>query len=240
MWKVVAGAAILAILGTAAAITYFNHTRPEALGLQSATARTPAPSPSPGDPLAEVCRRPAVPGNAGSTGVGGLWVIQPHSVVGYRAHEKFAEVTSPHDAVARTERLGGWLFVGGSDSAPAVVTGCIAIDVRTLQSIDELPGFNTSDRDDIARDFLSARSHPYVVFQPYPVALMLNVLSDAVQHLTLAGDLEIGGVAKTASLQLHVRTQGGQGGGAGRSPPPAVRIAKRRSSSAWSRRPRLR
>src|SRR2546430_9363274 len=90
MWKVVAGAAILAILGTAAAITYFNHTRPQALGLQSATARTPAPSPSPGDPLAEVCRRPAVPGNAGSTGVGGLWVIQPHSVVGYRAHEKFA------------------------------------------------------------------------------------------------------------------------------------------------------
>ena len=136
------------------------------------------------EPLAEVCRRPAVPGNAGSTGVGGLWVIQPHSVVGYRAHEKFAEVTSPHDAVARTERLGGWLLVGGSDSAPAVVTGCIAIDVRTLQSIDELPGFNTSDRDDIARDFLSARSHPYVVFQPYPVALTLNVLSDAVQRLT--------------------------------------------------------
>src|SRR2546430_10590236 len=99
MWKVVAGAALLAILCAAAAITYFNHTRPQALGLQTATARTPAPSPLPGDPLDEACRRPAVPGNAASTGVGGLWVIQPHSVVGYRAHEKFAHVTSPHDAV---------------------------------------------------------------------------------------------------------------------------------------------
>ena len=217
MWKVVAGAAILAILGTAAAITYFNHTRPQALGLQSATARTPAPSPSPGDPLAEVCRRPAVPGNAGSTGVGGLWVIQPHSVVGYRAHEKFAEVTSPHDAVARTERLGGWLLVGGSDSAPAVVTGCIAIDVRTLHSIDELPGFNTSDRDDIARDFLSARSHPYVVFQPYPAALRLSVSSDSVQHLTLEGDLEIGGIARPASFKLDVRLKDGQVSAAGQT-----------------------
>src|SRR5947199_4227248 len=202
MWKVVAGAAILAILGTAAAVTYVSHTRPQALGLQAAAARTPAPSPLPGDPLDEACRRPAVPGNAASTGIGGLWVIQPHSVVGYRAHEKFAEVTSPHDAVARTERLSGWLLVGGSDSAPAVVTGCVAIDVRTLHSIDELPGFNTSDRDDIARDFLSARSHPYVVFQPYPAAPGLDAASDAVQHITLAGDLEIGGVGRPASFKL--------------------------------------
>ena len=217
VWKIVAGAALLAILCTAAAITYFNHTRPQALGLQAATARTPAPSPLPGDPLDEACRRPAVPGNAASTGIGGLWVIQPHSVVGYRAHEKFAEVTSPHDAVARTERLSGWLLVGGSDSAPAMVTGCVAIDVRTLHSIDELPGFNTSDRDDIARDFLSARSHPYVVFQPYPAALRLSVSSDSVQHLTLGGDLEIGGIARPASFKLDVRLKDGQVSAAGQT-----------------------
>src|SRR5256885_10286316 len=217
VWKVAAGAALLWILGTAATITYFNHTRPPALGLASATARTPAPPPVPGDLLDEVCRRPSVPGNAASTGISGLWVIQPHSAAGYRAHEKFAEVTSPHDAVARTERMSGWLLAGGSDSAPLMVTGCIAVDVRTLHSIDELPGFNTSDRDDIARDFLSARTHPYVVFQPYPAALSLSVSSDAVQHLTLGGDLEIGGIARPASFKLDVRLKNGQVSAAGQT-----------------------
>lgn len=217
VWKLVAGAALLLILGTVSGITYFNHTRPQALGLPSATARTPAPSLLPGDPLDEVCRRPSVPGNAISTGVSGLWVIQPHSVVGYRAHEKFAEVTSPHDAVARTERMSGWLLVGGSDSAPQVMTGCMAVDVRTLHSIDELPGFDTSDRDKTARDFLNARSHPYVVFQPYPAAFKLNASSDAVQHLTMAGDLDIGGIVKSASFKLDVRLKDGQVTAAGQT-----------------------
>jgi hypothetical protein len=217
VWKVMGGVALLLILGAAAAITYFNHTRPQALGLSSATARTPAPSPLPGDPLDAVCRRPSVPGNSTSTGVGGLWVIQPHSAAGYRAHEKFAEVTSPHDAVARTERMSGWLLVGGSDTGPELLTGCIAVDVRTLRSIDELPGFNTSDRDDIARDFLTARSHPYVVFQPYPMPLRVNASSDAVQHVTLAGDLEIASVTKPASFKLDVRLKDGQVTAAGQA-----------------------
>ena len=217
VWKVAAGAALLLILGTAATITYFNHTRPPALGLASATARTPAPPPVPGDPLDEVCRRPSVPGNAASTGISGLWVIQPHSAAGYRAHEKFAEVTSPHDAVARTERMSGWLLVGGSDSAPLMVTGCIAVDVRTLHSIDVLPGFDTGDRDKSAQDFLGARSHPYVVFQPYPVALRLNASSDDVQHVSLAGDLDIGSAARPATFKLDVRLKDGQVTAAGQT-----------------------
>jgi hypothetical protein len=210
VWKVIAAGALLLILGSVAAITYFNHTRPQALGLPSATARTPAPSPLPGDALDAVCRRPSLPGNSSSSGASGLWVIQPHSVAGYRAHEKFAEVTSPHDAVARTERMSGWLLVGGSDTALELLTGCIAVDVRTLRSIDEVPGFNTSDRDNNAVDFLSARSHPYVVFQPYPMPLKLSLSSGAVQHVTLAGDLEIAGVTKRASFKLDARLQNGQ------------------------------
>jgi len=208
--KVAAAVALLLIVGTAGSITYFNHTRPQALGLAPATARTPAPSPLPGDPLDEVCRRPSVPGNGSTAGVSGLWVVQPHSVVGYRAHEKFADVTSPHEAVARTERTSGWLLVAGSDSSLQVMTGCIAVDVRTLHSIDVLPGFDTSDRDENAIDFLGARSHPYVVFQPYPAPLRLNASSDAVQKVTLAGDLEIGGVTKPATFKLDARLKDGQ------------------------------
>src|SRR5881628_2826216 len=112
-WKALAGAALVAILGTAAAFTYLNHTRPEALGLASTTPRSPAPSPSPEDPLVQACRRPSVPVNAGTSGVTGLWVVQPGSEAGYRAHEKFFELTSPHVAVARTDKLSGWLLLGG-------------------------------------------------------------------------------------------------------------------------------
>jgi hypothetical protein len=107
--------------------------------------------------------------------VTGLWLLQPGSIAGYRAHEKFAEITSPHDAVARTDHLSGWLLIGGSDSAPAIEGGCVAVDVRTLASVDVLPGFNVSDRDQNARDFLSATSHPFVVFKPYATALKLSV-----------------------------------------------------------------
>ena len=217
VWKVLAGAALVAILGTAAAITYFNHTRPQALGLPSAISRSPAPSPLPGDPLDEICRRPSVPGNSTTAGVTRLWVVQPRSVAGYRAHEKFAEITSPHDAVARTERISGWLLVGGSETALQLLTGCIAVDVRTLRSIDELPGFNTSDRDDIARDFLNARSHPYVVFQPYPMPLKVNSTSDSIQHVTLAGDLEVASVTKPASFRLDVRLRDAQVTAAGQA-----------------------
>src|SRR5262249_7222149 len=77
------------------------------------------PAATPSAPLSLVCRRPA--------GATGLWVIQPGSLAGYRAHEKFEQLTSPHEAVARTGQVGGWLLVEGS----AIVTGCVAVDVPT-------------------------------------------------------------------------------------------------------------
>ena len=85
-WKVLAGVALLAVAATVGAITYFERTRPAALGLATFTPRVAA-SPSPGDPLSLVCRRPAVPATASAAGVAGLWVIQPGSVAGYRARD---------------------------------------------------------------------------------------------------------------------------------------------------------
>jgi YceI-like protein len=188
------------------AVTYLNHTRPAALGLASATPRATAVA-SPSDPLSLVCRRPA--------GTDGLWVIQPGSVAGYRAHEQFAELTSPHEAVARTEEVQGWLLVADANGTLQIETGCVAVDVRTLRSVDELPGFNTSDRDRSARDFLEASSHPYVVYQPYPAALRLSANSSAVQRITLDGDLEISGTTRPARFVLDVRVGGGQVAAAG-------------------------
>ena len=191
------------------AITYINHSRPQALGLASVTPRTPAPSPSPEDPLVAACPKPAIPQAPPGSVFTGLWVIQPGSVAGYRAHEKFGELTSPHDAVARTDQLAGWLVIGGSDVAPVLVAGCVAVDVRTLVSVDQLPGFDVRDRDQNARDFLSAHAHPYVLFEPHAVDLKLNGAIATVQHLAVAGDLEIGGVTLPATFRLDVRVRSG-------------------------------
>ena len=210
VWKAAAAVAVLGVMGAVGAITYINHSRPQALGLASVTPRSPAPSPSPEDPLVAACPKPPSPSEpaSGSTFTG-LWVIQPGSVAGYRAHEKFLEVTSPHDAVARTQELAGWLVIGGSDATPVLLAGCVAVDVRTLVSVDQLPGFDVRDRDKISRDFLSAHSHPFVVFQPHAVDLRLNGSSSAVQRVMLAGDLQISGVTLPATFKLDVKVKSG-------------------------------
>jgi YceI-like domain len=154
------------------------------------------------------CKRPGLADNS-TPGVAGLWAIQPASLAGYRAHERFAELPSPHEAVARTNTMTGWILVSGGGPIH-VDSGCVAIDVRTLSSVDEIPGFDTSDRDKSARDMLSVHSHPYVVFKPQPATLPLNPSSDAVQHVRISGDLEISGVTKTATFSLDVRLQNKQ------------------------------
>ena len=202
--KVGAAIAVVAILAAVGAITLVIHGRPQPLGLVQTGLWSPAPSPSPDDPLALTCGRPAVPGNP-PRGVAGLWTIQPASVAGYRAHEKFADLTSPHEAVARTDRLSGWILVASGAGSIQLVTGCVAVDVRTLHSVDVVPGFNTADRDRSASDFLSAGSHPFVVFQPYPASLALDPNSSAVQHVQISGDLQISGVTGQATFSLDLQ-----------------------------------
>ena len=209
VWKAAAAVAVLGVMCAVGAITYINHSRPQALGLASVTPRSPAPSPSPEDPLVAACPKPPAPQPLAGSTFTGLWVIQPGSVAGYRAHEKFLELTSPHDAVARTQEVAGWLAIGGSDTAPVLLAGCVAVDVRTLVSVDQLPGFDVRDRDKIARDFLSAHTHPFAVFQPHAVDLRLNGSSSAVQHVALAGDLQISGMTLPATFKLDVKVKSG-------------------------------
>jgi len=205
------GAAVVVVVALAAVggVTLIIHGRPQPLGLTQTAPRSPAPAQSLDDPLALTCRRPAVPGNS-TAGIDGLWTIQPGSVAGYRAHEKFAELTSPHEAVARTERLSGWILVSSGGGSVQLLTGCTAIDVATLRSVDELPGFDTRDRDRSARDMLRTDAHPFAVFQPYPASLALDPSSTAVQHVRLSGDLEVRGFTLRSTFSLDLRLQGNQ------------------------------
>src|SRR5438874_687452 len=79
--KVIGGLVLIGIAGTVGVITYVNHSRPAELGLASVTPRATA-SATPDDPLTLACRRPSLPAHDASSGVPGLWVVQPGSVAG--------------------------------------------------------------------------------------------------------------------------------------------------------------
>jgi hypothetical protein len=207
--------AVILVLGVAAAVTLVYHSRPQPLSLAGTHARTPAPTSAAGDSLSAVCRRPAVPAVAGAGDLSGLWLTQAGSVVGYRAHEKFEELPSPHEAVARTERVSGWLLVAADGRSTRIETGCVAVEVGTLVSVDELPGFNTADRDKSARDFLRTHEHPFAVFQPYPQPISADLSSGAAAHARVVGDIEINGVRKPATFALDVQLKDHQLAAAG-------------------------
>ena len=210
-------ALVLVVIGAGAAVAWVNYTRPKPLGLDSPGIRSPAPSPSPDDPFASTCRPPAIQPGATPSGWSGVWAIQPGSIAGYRAREKFAELPSPHEAVARTDRVLGWVLIADAAGALRIEAGCVVVDLAGLRSVDELPGFNTADRDKSARDFLHVRSHPYAVFQPFAVALPAALASGGVQRVSLAGQLELNGTSRAATFTLQVRLRDGQVAAAGQT-----------------------
>ena len=214
-WKVAAALAMAFVLVVAIAVTLVYQSRPQPLTLAGTRPRSPVATSDAGDPLAAVCRRPAVPAVSAAGDLAGLWLTQAGSVVGYRAHEKFEELPSPHEAVARTERVSGWLLIAAEGGSTRIVTGCVAVEIGTLVSVDELPGFNTSDRDKSTRDFLNALEHPHAVFQPYPQPISADLSSGAAGRARLAGDLEVNGIRKTATFAFDVQLKSGQIAAAG-------------------------
>jgi hypothetical protein len=215
LWKIAVVVVVVFVFG-AGTYAWFYFTRPAPLGLATANPLTPAPSAAANDPLASVCRQPAMPAKPATSGLGGLWVIQPGSVVGYRAHEKFAELPTPHEAVARTERVGGWLLVTDATGSLQIETGCVAVELSTLRSVDQVPGLDMIGRDMSSRSFLHTSEHPYGVFQPFPIQLV-DISGRTHDHVQVSGALELNGITKPAQFSLDVRLADKQLAAAGHS-----------------------
>jgi len=211
-----AGIGLVALLAVAGVVAKVNYGRPPALGLPvPVTSPSARASPSPDDPLTAACRAPSRPPN--STELAGLWMIEPGSIVGYRAHEKFASLPAPGEAVARTDRVAGWLLVSGQGTSYKVDTGCIAVDVRTLRSIDEVPGFDTRDRDQNVRGFLRTDGNPFAIFRPYSSTMNANPASTTALTVSVSGDFEVAGITKPAKFSLTIKRQAERLGVAGQA-----------------------
>ncbi len=91
-----------------------------------------------------------------------------------------------------------------------IQTGCVAVELASLTSIDKLPVFDVSSRDYALRGLLSTDEFPNAVFQPYPTSLSADSSSRTPVHVQIPGALELSGKTNPVQFGLDVRRQDNQ------------------------------
>jgi polyisoprenoid-binding protein YceI len=126
--------------------------------------------------------------------------------VGYRVKEQFAGQTSTHDAVARTSQVTGKVTITHSGSSYQMSAGQVTVQLASLASVDQVAGYNVTNRDRIVQQSLNVSSYPTALFVAQPVALPAGVENGQAVTVSVPGQLTVHGVTKavTATLQLRV------------------------------------
>src|SRR5205823_4727114 len=187
---IVAVAALAVIAGGGAYAYYFSglRTAPPTLTLSSPSASASATS------------------SGTATASGGTWTITTGSVAGYRVKEQFVGQSSAHEAVARTSDVSGQVSIAQSGGAYQLTSATVTVQLASLASVDQVAGYNVTNRDRIVQGSLNVSSFPTAVFVAQPVALPAGVETAQTVTVTVPGQLTIHGVTKdvTATLQLRV------------------------------------
>ena len=187
LWIPIAAVAALAVLGSAGAYVYFFS------GLRTSPPSLALASPS------------ASPSNAASASAG-TWQIASGSVVGYRVKEQFVGQTSSHEAVARTGDVTGQVTIGQSGTSYQMTSANVTVQLANLASVDQVAGYNVTNRDRIVQRSLSVSSFPTAVFEAQSVTLPAGAETGQTVTVSVPGRLTVHGVTKdvTATLQLRV------------------------------------
>ena len=187
LWIPITAVAALAVLGSAGAYVYFFS------GLRTSPPSLALASPS------------ASPSNAASASAG-TWQIASGSVVGYRVKEQFVGQTSSHEAVARTGDVTGQVTIGQSGTSYQMTSANVTVQLANLASVDQVAGYNVTNRDRIVQRSLSVSSFPTAVFQAQSVTLPAGAETGQTVTVSVPGKLTVHGVTKdvTATLQLRV------------------------------------
>src|SRR5205809_6674181 len=109
-------------------MAYASHNTPGRLTLvdHPPTAAQPSPTP-PSNDLADACGE----GSFARTAV--QWAIQPGSQAGFGAHEIFLQWQFPHEAVARSNSVAGFLV--GRAARRSLRSACVAAALRSLTRV---------------------------------------------------------------------------------------------------------
>ena len=189
--------AVIAVLGGAAAYAYYFS------GLRTSPGTLAISSPTPATPGSTVATPTASPIAVASTGT---WQVGAGSVAGYRVKEQFVGQTSAHEAVARTSEVTGQVTIAQSGGSYQLTAGTVTVQLSGLASVDQVAGFNVSNRDRIVSQTLDVSSFPTAVFRAQPLTLPAGAGSGSAVTISAPGTLTIHGVTKnvTATVQLRV------------------------------------
>jgi polyisoprenoid-binding protein YceI len=126
--------------------------------------------------------------------------------VGYRVKEQFVGQTSTHEAVARTGDVTGQVKIIKSGSTYVMTSATVTVQLGSLASVDQVAGYNVTNRDRIVQRSLDVSSFPTAIFQAQNVALPAGAEGGQAVTVSVPGQLTVHGVTKdvTATLQLRV------------------------------------
>jgi hypothetical protein len=114
-------------------------------------------------------------------------------------------VPLPHDAVARTDRVAGYLQELEVDGSHVMIqSGCFAVELNGLTSIDTLPGIRAQDRDELYPQILETRSYPLAVMKLHHATV--PKFGNKPQRLTVSGDLTIKGTTRPVTMTVDAQT----------------------------------
>ena len=195
LWIPIAAVAALVVLGSAGAYVYFFsglRTSPASLALSSPSASSTA-SPT---------------GSTTATGGTGTWQIGSGSLVGYRVKEQFAGQASTHEAVARTGDVTGQVTITSSGGTYQMTSAKVTVQLSNLASVDQVAGYNVTNRDRIVQRSLNVSSFPTAVFETQNVTLPAGAETGQAVTVSVPGKLTIHGVTKDVAATLQLRVSG--------------------------------
>jgi polyisoprenoid-binding protein YceI len=196
---VVAVAVVVVLGGVAAYAFYFS-------GLRTSPAPLALSSPTPAASASAAASSTPSPATVASTVT---WQVATGSLAGYRVKEQFVGQTSPHAAVARTSAVTGQVTIAQSGSSYQLTAATITVQLGSLTSVDQVAGYNVTNRDRIVSQTLDVSSFPTAVFQAKPVTLPAGADSGSTVTVSVPGTLTIHGVTKSVTASVQFRVGGG-------------------------------
>jgi polyisoprenoid-binding protein YceI len=197
LWiPIVAVAALALLCGGGAYVYYFS-------GLRTAPPTLALSSPSPAASASATSSASST-----TTASGGTWTITTGSLAGYRVKEQFVGQSSAHEAVARTSDVTGRVSIGQSGGNYQMTSATVTVQLRSLASVDQVAGYNVTNRDRIVQGSLSVTSFPTAVFVAQQVTLPAGVETGQAVNVTVPGQLTIHGVTRNVTAILQLRVSG--------------------------------
>ena len=205
-----AGLALAAVMVVGVLAIMAARSTPAPLALKSPAVSTPAITPPSNDPLATACGDSGTGAVRGGDRLSGVWSVE-EATAGYRAHERYAGITTPHEAVARTDRIAGWARVSStSENMAGLERACFAVDLYSLTSVDEMPGFNMHDRDKNVHDMLAVNQYPYGVLTLDTTTIAAARGRAGRASLNIRGELTLKGVTRRVAVSTQILLSGDQ------------------------------